>query len=119
MKAIETVYNGYRCRSRAEARWMILLDSLGISYTYEPEGYQFKDNTRYLPDFYLNDQDAYLEIKGLMQEKDEHKIEQLCIESESYVFCGMPDFKFYVYAPMYKQWYENGEMKTDFRTIVA
>ena len=38
MKAIETEYDGYRFRSRLEARWAIVWNELGIDYLYEPEG---------------------------------------------------------------------------------
>lgn len=31
-KAVETVYKGYRFRSRLEARWAIFFDSLGIKW---------------------------------------------------------------------------------------
>jgi hypothetical protein len=50
IKAIETVYKGYKFRSRLEARWAVFLDSLNVNYEYEPEGYQC-DNLYYLPDF--------------------------------------------------------------------
>ena len=67
MKAIETVYNGYRFRSRLEARWAVFFDSAGIRYQYEPEGFEvigFDDEViRYLPDFYLPDFGVYCEIK--------------------------------------------------------
>ena len=53
IKPIETVYNGYRFRSRSEARWAVFFDTLGIEYIYEPEGFTFPDGTNYLPDFYL------------------------------------------------------------------
>src|SRR2546426_10542719 len=39
-KAIETKFRGYRFRSRLEARWAVLLESLGIEWLYEPEGFQ-------------------------------------------------------------------------------
>lgn len=51
MKAIETVYNGYKFRSRLEARWAVFFDALGVKYEYEPEGLQLDDGTKYLPDF--------------------------------------------------------------------
>ncbi len=35
IKAIETVYKGYRFRSRLEARWAVFFDSLGIIWEYE------------------------------------------------------------------------------------
>lgn len=67
MKAIETVYNGYRFRSRLEARWAVFFDSAGIRYQYEPEGFEvigFDDEViRYLPDFYLPDFGVYCEVK--------------------------------------------------------
>ena len=43
IKPIETVYNGYRFRSRLEARWAVFFDTLGIEYEYEKEGYEIKD----------------------------------------------------------------------------
>ena len=51
IKAIETVYNGYKFRSRLEAKWAVFFDAVGIKYQYEIEGYEM-DDIRYLPDFY-------------------------------------------------------------------
>lgn len=39
LKAIQTEYKGYLFRSRLEARWAVFLDSLGVKWEYEPEGY--------------------------------------------------------------------------------
>lgn len=64
IKAIETVYNGYRFRSRLEARWAVFFDALGVRYEYEPEGYDI-DGTWYLPDFWLPDWRAWVEIKPI------------------------------------------------------
>ena len=63
MKAIETIYNGYRFRSRLEAKWAVFFDALGIPYEYEKEGYDL-DGTHYLPDFWLPVQQRWIEIKG-------------------------------------------------------
>jgi len=52
-QAIETEYAGVMFRSRLEARWAVFFDTLGIRWDYEPEGYQFEDGTRYVPDFWL------------------------------------------------------------------
>jgi hypothetical protein len=38
MKAIETLYRGYRFRSRTEARWAVFFDKLGLRWDYEEEG---------------------------------------------------------------------------------
>lgn len=53
IKAIETVYKGYRFRSRLEARWAVFFDALGIKWEYEHEGYDLGDAGWYLPDFWL------------------------------------------------------------------
>ena len=81
--AIETVYNGYRFRSRLEARWAVFFDELKIEYLYEPEGYVLHDDSKYLPDFFLGDirGGMWLEIKpiGFLEGKiAEKKLEMLC-----------------------------------------
>lgn len=53
IKAIQTRYKGYHFRSRLEARWAVFFDALGITWQYEPEGFELPDGTRYLPDFFL------------------------------------------------------------------
>jgi hypothetical protein len=53
MRAIETIYRGWKFRSRLEARYAVFFDALSIKWEYEPEGFEFADGTRYLPDFYL------------------------------------------------------------------
>ncbi len=78
IKPIETVYNGYKFRSRLEARWAVFFDAAGIKYIYEPDGYKIpctyhgnyvgnpgiNETDVYLPDFYLPDFDIYAEVKG-------------------------------------------------------
>lgn len=64
IKAIETEYNGYRFRSRLEARWAVFFDSLDIDYEYEPEGFVLEDGSKYLPDFYLPTHELYVEVKS-------------------------------------------------------
>lgn len=51
IKNIETEYNGYKFRSRLEARWAVFFDAAGIKYEYEPEGFDLGNGLRYLPDF--------------------------------------------------------------------
>ena len=69
IKAIETEYNGYKFRSRLEARWAVFFDALGIEYQYETEGfeaptYNGQEKVFYLPDFYLPKFNIYCEVKG-------------------------------------------------------
>ena len=61
---IQTVYNGYRFRSRLEARWAVFFDAIGMKYEYEPEGYDLGGGVRYLPDFYLPESNCFAEVKA-------------------------------------------------------
>ena len=74
IKSIETAYNGYRFRSRLEARWAVFFDTAGIKYLYEPEGFDIGEGTYYLPDFYLPELKMWVEIKGVMSNSDWNKI---------------------------------------------
>ena len=64
IKPIETIYNGYRFRSRLEARWAVFFDAAGIKYQYESEGFELDNGVRYLPDFYLPEFNIFVEIKA-------------------------------------------------------
>jgi hypothetical protein len=62
---IQTHYAGYHFRSRLEARWAVFFDNLGIKWQYEPQGYTVGPAKRpYLPDFFLPDLQAAVEVKG-------------------------------------------------------
>lgn len=88
IKPIETVYNGYRFRSRLEARWAVFFDAAGIEYQYEPEGYVLDDGTKYLPDFYLPGLKAFVEIKHSNLEEDAlEKAKDKC----AMLNCSMPE----------------------------
>lgn len=92
IKAIETVYNGYRFRSRLEARWAVFFDTCGIKYAYEPEGF-VTDCGNYLPDFELVDYGFYVEIKpnDVFSEYDKGRIVSFSASGKQlYVLCGNP-----------------------------
>jgi hypothetical protein len=72
IKAIETIYDNYRFRSRLEARWAVFFHTLGLPYEYEKEGYDL-EGVRYLPDFWLPNQKCFIEIKGQEPSADELK----------------------------------------------
>lgn len=64
--AIQTVYKGYKFRSRLEARWAVFFDVLGIDWEYEVEGYALPSGEWYLPDFMVTTPDGdsvFYEIK--------------------------------------------------------
>lgn len=92
IKAIETVYNGYRFRSRLEARWAVFFDTLGIEYEYEPEGFDL-DGLWYLPDFWLPEQAYWIEIKPDHPTCDEmEKASRLAqgLNVNVFIVCGEP-----------------------------
>lgn len=77
IKAITTYYNGYKFRSRLEARWAVFFDAANIRYEYEPEGFKMQSGLCYLPDFYLPEENMYVEVKP--QRKDSWKdIDRVC-----------------------------------------
>jgi hypothetical protein len=99
IKPIETVYNGYRFRSRLEARWAVFFDTLGIKYEYEKEGYDL-DGVWYLPDFWLpgvslrgGKDGIWCEIKSEQPTKGEERLCQLLNKSTGFgavLVVGLP-----------------------------
>lgn len=85
IKPIETHYNGYRFRSRLEARWAVFFDAAGIKYEYEPEGFELKSGRKYLPDFWLLEFQIYVEIKPSLDPTDPSRREQYDAQEE---LCG-------------------------------
>lgn len=103
---IETYYNGYRFRSRNEARWALFFDELHIPYDYEPEGFDL-GNVWYLPDFHLTNglilhefqptqlSQIWVEVKSSPELTDEErqKIAQFVLQTDHHVLliAGQPD----------------------------
>lgn len=82
---IETEYDGYRFRSRLEARWAVFYNALEIPYEYEKEGFALP--TWYLPDFWLPSQGCWIEIKGSTPTQEENNLaEALCEFTHANVF---------------------------------
>ena len=102
IKAIETIYKGFRFRSRLEARWAVFFDKLGIEWEYESQGFELADGTRYLPDFFIYTSSYknykpgsgyWVEIKGPVATKTEiEKMQKICINTDrsGYIFSGAP-----------------------------
>ena len=92
IRAIETHYNGYHFRSRSEARFAVFLDTIGLEYSYELEGYDLGPRLGYyLPDFYIPDLDALIEIKGPEPTDVEvSKLKAVCVgtKKDGYIFYG-------------------------------
>ena len=118
MEPIETEYKGYRFRSRLEARWAVFLDALNVQYQYEPEGFRFEDGTRYLPDFWIEKSELWLEVKGSAPTADEKSKAEKLHEIGTPVVVGVsePHFgRLMVYAYDAKessggcQWWDSAE----------
>jgi hypothetical protein len=98
IKPIETVYNGYRFRSRLEARWAVFFDTLDIEYEYEKEGYDLGEAGWYLPDFWLPQVKMWAEVKGtIFTDKEKYKAEMLVLHTDSpcLMLSGTPENKAY------------------------
>jgi hypothetical protein len=65
IKAIPTVYDDYRFHSRLEAKWAVFFNAANVRYQYELQGYDLPSGW-YLPDFWLPDYTAFLEVKPLL-----------------------------------------------------
>lgn len=67
---LPTEYNNRHFSSRTEARWARFLDEIDVRYDYEIEAFLFNSGTKYFPDFFVYDLDAWIEVKGLDTLKD-------------------------------------------------
>ena len=74
--SIPTTYNGTRFRSKLEASWAKFFDTHRMKWAYESEGFDF-DGVWYLPDFWLPEIRTFVEVKGILDDKDNEKIERL------------------------------------------
>lgn len=92
---IPTKYQGVEFRSRLEARWAVFMDSIGVRWFYEFEGYRLGD-VWYLPDFYLPDLDCWLEIKPTAPSDDETRKASLLAKATKkrvFVAYGAPEIE--------------------------
>lgn len=96
LKAIPTTYRGIEFRSKLEAKYAQAFDRLGIVWEYEGHGFAFDDGTWYCPDFYMPEIDTYFEVKGVMDEESERKVNLLANEGK-WVVVGHPDGSFDLY----------------------
>jgi len=98
LKPIETNYNGYRFRSRLEARWAIYFDIIKAKWEYEIEGFNLDKYGYYLPDFYFPEENLWAEVKPTqLNDIELQKVKELSLESEMDVLLlvGVPEVKSY------------------------
>lgn len=86
VQVIETDYNGYRFRSRIEARWAIFFDACGLVWNYESEGFKLRNDNWFLPDFEIlnlrnkNNDRVWVEVKVTPLEEDLEKIKEFAFD---------------------------------------
>ena len=98
-KVIQTEFDGYRFRSKLEARWALFFKLIGLEYEYEPEGFETIAG-RYLPDFKLMPEEIYIEIKQSLDTDDFAKIFNLSNDLPIITLIGRPDcFKGFMLLP--------------------
>lgn len=101
IKPTETIYHGYRFRSRTEARWAVAFSVAGVEFEYEPERYRLSGELgTYLPDFFThalpdrNIRPLWIEVKGREPESEAFKkLAALCdlFACEGLMLIGQPD----------------------------
>jgi hypothetical protein len=124
MKIIQTKYNGYYFRSRTEARWAVFFDTVGFKYEYEPEGFVINIENKempYLPDFYLDEFNLYLEIKNENFEKNkefnEYMWKVLHFENQIALLLGPPKPGMKMKMPSWIYNYETNEKTNEWEII--
>jgi len=70
-------YRGNLMRSSWEIEYAKYLDSLEISWSYEPEALVIPGICTYFPDFYIHDFDFYVEVKGYWRENSREKFDMI------------------------------------------
>ena len=105
IQPIQTVYRGYRFRSRLEARHAVLFDTLEIPWRYETQDYiVLRSGTRYLPDFWMPQQDCWIEIKGeAPTDQEQAKCAGLAEVTGKNVFCFFGN----IVSPKYQDFENN------------
>jgi len=72
-RGIPTEYRGFRMRSRTEANVARIMDDANILWQYEPRRFNL-GCCIYIPDFWLPEEKMFVEVKGWMDSRSEHKI---------------------------------------------
>lgn len=102
IEALPSWYAGITFRSKLEADWAATLDTLGITWQYEPETVRLPSGATYLPDFRLPEIRTWIEAKGTGVPRIEKAVEfgTVCAERGELVLIGHPAEP---YQPRYDQ----------------
>src|SRR5262249_20534748 len=121
LRVIQTFFDGRHFRSRTEARFAVLCKALGWHYEYEREAFVLEQGS-FLPDFYLTECGAFVEVKGIMP--SDHEISlcaSLANEQNCKVFLavGQPEQDAAVYRFPPHQDYLLSTLRTELRSLGA
>lgn len=73
----ESEFHGIICfKGSYEYKYALYLDKNNISWLYQPKTFELSECMTYTPDFYLPEQDLYIEIKGFLYPIHKVKIEK-------------------------------------------
>jgi hypothetical protein len=64
-----------KMRSGYEVMYANILDKRGVKWQYEPLCHKLQEGSRYTPDFYIVDENKWIEVKGQITEKQIEKYE--------------------------------------------
>ncbi len=62
-----------RMRSGFEVMYAMILEKENIEWQYEPKRFKLSDGLRYTPDFFLPEQDLWIDVKGRLTDKAKRK----------------------------------------------
>jgi hypothetical protein len=99
--AIPTEFDGWRCKSRTEARWLVFFKTFGIQYEFEPQGFVLNDGSCFQPDLYLPSIRFWAEIKPTYLNGTEERKCRLLADGTGFpclFLVGVPTFKSYYAA---------------------
>jgi hypothetical protein len=98
VEPLKVIHNGQHFREPLAARWAVFFEALGVRYEHEGESLEV-DGLRYLPTFWMPEQQCWVEVKGQeLTEEDDKKALLLAHHTRKhvYLFAGeiqVPDGK--------------------------
>lgn len=88
------LHAGVWFRSRLEATWAAFFDHHAVAWEYEERWFNFDAETKYLPDFWLPASRAWVEVKGVLDDRSFTKIKKLAgaasFRGELIILAGAP-----------------------------
>jgi hypothetical protein len=72
-----------------EARWAVFFDWMHQPWLYEPQRFEFEDDSSYLPDFWLPGVRSWFEVKPSFQLGEGRPQRQLAVEFATSVYIGV------------------------------